>query len=329
MGKILSIVVPAYNVENYIDKCLASFEDLSVLNDVEILVVNDGSTDKTVEHVQKFCDKYPDSYRLFTKENGGHGSTINYAIQKATGKYFKVVDGDDWVDKALLPEFIKLLKKTKSDVISSDFRLIQDKTWKILKCRRACHNDFHYGKEWGFAEAVMEPIVTIHSMTVCTSVLKENDIKLTEKCFYEDQEFIMFPIPYCSSIYFSDLALYQYRIGREGQSVDMKKMIKQHDQHMRIMNSLFDYYDAHSDLPTYKQNYLARGIAEAVDDEYQIYLAMGNTPEAKQGIIEFDQRLMHEQPDIYMACQRKTVWFLRKSRFKLFMLGTIAYKILK
>ena len=128
MEKLLTIVVPAYNVEKYIKNCLDSFIDLSVLRSLEILIVDDGSTDSTASLAHTYEQKYPYSFKVLSKENGGHGSTINYAIPRATGKYFKVVDGDDWLDKSLLPQFVQLLKHTHSDVIS---------TWWMIGQRRS------------------------------------------------------------------------------------------------------------------------------------------------------------------------------------------------
>ena len=170
MEKLLTIVVPAYNVEKYIKNCLDSFIDLSVLRSLEILIVDDGSTDSTASLAHTYEQKYPYSFKVLSKENGGHGSTINYAIPRATGKYFKVVDGDDWLDKSLLPQFVQLLKPTHSDVISNDFNLVDDRTKKVTKRSKAVSNSYHYNREWGIAEAVMDPLITIHSMTIRTDV---------------------------------------------------------------------------------------------------------------------------------------------------------------
>lgn len=326
MEKLLTIVVPAYNVEKYIKTCLDSFTDISVLRSMEILVVDDGSTDSTAEIAKSYERKYPDSFKVLSKENGGHGSTINYAIPRATGKYFKVVDGDDWVDKKLLPEFINMLKHTHSDVISNDFNLIDDRTKKVTKRRKAVANSYHYNREWGFAEAVMDPLVTIHSMTVRTDVLQKNEIRVDEHCFYEDQEFILYPIPYCTSITFSPLALYQYRLGRSGQSVDIKMMIKRHDQHLRVLNALFDYNNVHGNLQTYKKKYLERGIAEAVDDEYQIFLAKGNDRANVEQMKKFDEMLREKHPGVYDACDKKKIWAIRKTDYKLFPLMAWFYE---
>ena len=329
MGKILSVVIPSYNVEKYIEKCLDSFVELSVLRDIEILIVNDGSTDKTVELASRYERRYPDSFRVLSKENGGHGSTINYAIPQARGKYFKVVDGDDWVDKTLLPDFVRMLKHTDSDMISNDFNLVKDGSGKVMSRRKAVNNKYHYNGVWGFAEAIMDPIVTIHSLTVKTEILKKNSIKLDEHCFYEDQEYIMYPVPYCTSISFSAIALYQYRLGRNGQSVDINMMVNRQDQHMRVLNSLFMYYASFHDLPLYKKQYFERGIAEAVDDEYRIYLAKGSSKENRRMVKKFDLELREKYPGIYNACSRKSVRLLRKSNFRLFGLACLVYKIVR
>lgn len=329
MSKILSVVVPAYNVEKYIEKCLNSFINTEVLRDIEVLVINDGSTDRTAESAKRFCVKYPSSFTLINKENGGHGSGINCGIEHATGKYFKVVDGDDGVETVNLPAFIRTLKKTDADVVASNYYCVQDKTEKILEKRYACANQFHYEKEWGFAEAVAEPIIKIHSLTVKTSILKEHNIRVDEHVFYEDAEYILYPIPFCKNVYYDPTFVYMYRLGRSGQSVDIQSMIKRRHEHMAVLESLFQYYEEHQFMQQYKRKYLERGIALSVQNQYQIYLAMGNTPEVKKELIEFDQKLMEQYPGIYQAVTKKSIWAIRHSNYRLFGLGAFVYKLIK
>lgn len=329
MEKLLTIVVPAYNVEKYIKTCLESFVDIKVLRKMEILIVDDGSTDSTAAIAGAYERRYPDSFKVLSKVNGGHGSTINYAIPIARGKYFKVVDGDDWVDKKYLPEFISLLEHTHSDIISNDFNMIDDKTKRIMKRRKAVSHSYHYNREWGFAEAVMDPLVTIHSMTIRTDVLKKNEIRVDEKCFYEDQEYILYPIPYCTSITFSPIPLYQYRLGRSGQSVDIKMMIKRHDQHLRVLNSLLNYNDIHNNMQVYKKMYLEKGIAEATDNEYQIFLAKGSSKKNIEELEMFDRKLREEYPGVYEACERKSIWLIRKTNYRIFPFAAWIYSKLR
>ena len=145
MEKILSIVIPAYNVEKYLERCLASFEVTEILDQIEVLVINDGSKDQTAAIAQRYCDRYPDSYFLYNKENGGHGSGINYGIRYARGKYFKVVDGDDWLNTEELPAFVELLAQVDTDVVAADFLCVQDGTEQTLSEKHATSSREQYG----------------------------------------------------------------------------------------------------------------------------------------------------------------------------------------
>lgn len=126
--KILTVVAPAYNVEKYIRKCLDSLLIAEVLSDLEVLIIDDGGTDHTLEIAETYVKRAPDTFKVITKENGGHGSVINCGIQEATGKYFKVVDGDDWVDKRNFKKLISILKHTNTDIVASNYCWVFEKT---------------------------------------------------------------------------------------------------------------------------------------------------------------------------------------------------------
>lgn len=329
MEKTLTIVIPSYNVEKYIERCLDSFLNIEVLKELEILVINDGSTDQTQAIVQRYCNKYPSSIQLINKENGGHGSGINVGIEHATGKYFKVVDGDDWVDIDNLAAFVHKLRKLNVDMVASDYSIVQDKSFKVLERRRVCKNTFHYGKEWGFAEAENEGIIPLHAMTLNTKILKEHKIRVDEHVFYEDAEYMLYPIPYCKNVYFDSNNIYMYRMGRSGQSVDIQSMIKRKADHDKVLSSLFHYYEEHEFIQQYKRKYLERGIASIVENEFQIFLAMGNKEEVREEMMNFDQELLRKYPGIYTAVTKKSIWAIRHSDYKLFPFGTWVYSVLR
>ena len=121
MNKIVSISIAAYNVENFLDETLSSLFCPDVLDDIEVFIVNDGSKDATADIARKYVEKCPTSFFLIDKNNGGYGSTINASVLKATGKYFRLLDGDDWFDKTELIKYISALKKTDSDLVITDF----------------------------------------------------------------------------------------------------------------------------------------------------------------------------------------------------------------
>ena len=127
--KRLSFVIPAYNSEAYLEKCLSSMLEPSVLEDLEIIVVNDGSTDATEKIALDFCGRYPGTVRLITQKNLGHGGALNTGCAAAQGKYLKVVDADDWVERKSLPALIKALETCDSDVVLTHNRTVNIPTW--------------------------------------------------------------------------------------------------------------------------------------------------------------------------------------------------------
>ena len=107
--KILSIAIPCYNSEAYMEKCIESL--LVGGEDVEILVVNDGSSDRTAEIADAYAEKYPTIVKAIHQENGGHGEAVNAGIRNATGLYFKVVDSDEWVNEEAYHQILKTLEE--------------------------------------------------------------------------------------------------------------------------------------------------------------------------------------------------------------------------
>ena len=121
MDKILTISVAAYNSEGWLTRCLDSFVIDEVMDKLEVIIVNDGSTDGTHDIASEYCSRYPDVFRLIDKKNSGHGSTINTSLKAATGKYYKLVDSDDWVEKAGLIKLVHALEKTDADLVLNPF----------------------------------------------------------------------------------------------------------------------------------------------------------------------------------------------------------------
>ena len=124
--KVLSIVIPAYNAEKYLSRCLDSFINIKNLNDLEVLIVNDGSKDNTENIAKEYCEKYPDSIRLINKENGNVGSVYNESIKHCTAKYYKELDADDWVDSDGLEKLIDYLKNSDVDIVLNDYDIVDE-----------------------------------------------------------------------------------------------------------------------------------------------------------------------------------------------------------
>ena len=233
--KILTITIPSYNVEAYLEECLESFVNSEVMDDIEVLIVNDGSSDNTTKIAQRYVDKYENTFRLINKENGGHGSTINTGIREAKGKYFKVVDGDDWVDTRSFIRLVKVLKESDADIVASNYTWINHTTRLPEKRQEYPFEKIEYNKLYKFEEIVGKTIIDMHATTVKTELFRMADEQIDEHTFYVDVEFIAFPIPYVRTVYFIEEPVYQYRLGLPGQSMSIQKMQKNLKNHLRVL----------------------------------------------------------------------------------------------
>ena len=122
--KILSVSIASYNVEKFLDQTLESCLVPEIMDRLEVIIVNDGSKDGTADVAKKYTEKWPDTFILVDKKNGGYGSTVNVGIKTATGKYFRLLDGDDWFDKDGLREFIGILEQAQEDMVIARFRRV-------------------------------------------------------------------------------------------------------------------------------------------------------------------------------------------------------------
>lgn len=231
MSKMLTIVIPCYNVEAYLDKGLRTLGEEQFNELLEVLIIDDGSKDRTAEIAKSYVVRFPKIFRLIQKRNGGHGSVINRGIEEAKGKYFRVLDGDDWVNSFELNELLTRMKERNED-------LLVDKRCEVhMKTNRKNHIPLPESvkpyQTYTFAEVCTRPDVSryfiIHNFSVKTSLLQQNHVRVTEGVFYEDSEYVMKATGICRSIYFFDMEIYQYLIGNVNQSVSCQNFVKRYE----------------------------------------------------------------------------------------------------
>lgn len=245
--KLLSVAIPSYNSESYMRNCIESL--LPGGEEVEIIVVNDGSKDGTAAIADEYAAKYPTIVKAVHQENGGHGEAVNAGLRNATGLYYKVVDSDDWVNKEaylkILETLAKLVKSGEMiDMLISNY--VYEKEGKarkkVMQYRSAFPKDQVF--TWDDVKFLhVGQYILMHSVIYRTQMLKDCALELPKHTFYVDNIYVYHPLPYVKKMYYMDVNFYRYFIGRGDQSVNEKVMIGRIDQQLRVNKILIDDCD--------------------------------------------------------------------------------------
>lgn len=229
MDKILSVVIPTYNMERYLGRCLGSLViDEGRMSVLEVLVVNDGSKDRSSEIAHGYEAKYPGTFRVIDKENGNYGSCVNRGLAEARGKYIKVLDADDTFDTVAFPKFIDVLSRNDVDCVLSDMKMVQEDGVVVDVC------DFNLPHD--MTELDISSIVSVadkmwmHCVCFRTEKLRSIGYHQSEGISYTDQEWIGLPVAASSSFVYNPEVLYLYLVGRLGQTIDTKVWEKNFSQ---------------------------------------------------------------------------------------------------
>lgn len=240
MEKILSVVVPTYNMEALLPRCLDSLTKDCVPSSVEVIVVNDGSKDGSLRVASEYKKLRPDLLTIIDKENGNYGSCINVALKQARGKYVKVLDADDWFSTE---EFIVLhdeLKKTDADVVITPFQEVIDgkkgKEWKLL----SKYKDMELDADVFFSEHFFF-LLPMHMVTYRVELLKRIAYTQTEGISYTDSEWVFKPMFHVKNVKTINADVYRYLLGRAGQTMDPKIIIKSLNQELIVLTSQLSY----------------------------------------------------------------------------------------
>ena len=240
--KYISFVVPCYNSEEYMEKCIKSL--LIGKDDIEIIIIDDGSKDNTGKIADKYQKRYPNIVKAIHQENGGHGEGINVGLKHATGKYFKVVDSDDWLDEDAYKKLLKEIKHIDTDLVVCNYvyTYTDGRSDQVISFanvydegRVLTWDDIHKFK--------LTQYPSLHSMMYKKSVLDKSNIDLPKHVFYEDNLFIYLPLVNTKTIYYLDLDLYRYYIGRADQSVQESQMIKRSSHQVLVSERVCTAYD--------------------------------------------------------------------------------------
>lgn len=310
-NKILTVSIAAYNVAKTLKETLDPFLECGVLSDLDIIIVNDGSGDETDSIANEYVEKFPETFRLINKENGGWGSTLNSGIENAKGKYFRQLDGDDYYEPQNMYSYIEFLKQTEVDLVVAPYIEYNDLTKEIMAevdCNPGCEKK----KSFLLAEI---PTFTpfMHSMAIKTELLKDN-VKITEHCFYTDTEFVLKSCNMVRTVAFFDKYIYCYRRATSGQSMSLSGFEKHYKDNIRVISVLLDYMNEYVKEDAVLNIY-NKLLYDTCFFQYMIMLYIKPTREHKKDLIQYDKLLKDKKPEFYKKINLGTIQKLRKTKF--------------
>ncbi len=281
--KLLSVAIPCYNSAAYMKRAIETL--LTGGNDMEIIIVDDGSVDDTAKIADKYAAKYPEIIKVIHQENGGHGEAVNTGLCHAKGLYFKVVDSDDWVNEAALRKVLEKLRELVEDGQSLDLMIanyVYEKPsinkHKVMDYKTALPQDriFTWNDIIFFKQSQH---IIMHAAMYRTKLLKDCGLKLPKHTFYVDNIFVYHPLPYVKTMYYLDVNLYRYFIGRDDQSVNEKNMIKRIDQQIYITKIMINDTDVILIKNKKLRNYMIKYLCMMMTVS-SVYLIKENTEES-------------------------------------------------
>lgn len=332
--KLLSIVVPSYNSQDYLNKAIESVTDLNDAR-IELLVVDDGSKDETFAVAKQYQAQFPNIVVAIHQENKGHGGAVNAGLQHATGKYFKVLDSDDWLNEEALKRVMDTLTEFENnqqtvEVLFTNYVYEQEgaEAKKVVRYRYIFPENkiFQWGDTRPFPTG---KYIMMHSIIYQTQALKASGLQLPEHTFYVDNLFVYVPLTKMTTMYYLNVDFYRYFIGRDDQSINEKVMMKRIDQQIKVNKVLIDSYDFSHQLHPFQERYLLKHL-EIVTNISSALLNRIGTDDAFEKRQELWRYLRENNPRAFKKLRLGLFGFLTTFKTKIgIKLSNQLYKLIR
>ncbi|MDR2106208.1 MAG: glycosyltransferase family 2 protein [Coriobacteriales bacterium] len=304
--RLITFAVPCYNAAAYMDRCIESILDgaRNFLDRIEIIIVNDGSNaDDTAAKADEWQARHPAVIRAIHQENGGHGEAVNTGLRYATGRYFKVVDADDWLDEEALTLVLvrlKWLAASNLDLLITNY--VYEKVDEGKRTAIRYSGVLPEGRIFGWGDVgTFKPQqnLLMHAVIYRTELLRDIGLKLPKHTFYVDNIFVYIPLPATKSLFFLDIDLYRYYIGREGQSVNEATMIQRVDQQLRVTRIMIDAFHLREDVQNVRlRKYMVHYITMMMT-VCSIFLRLSDLEDAEEQRRAIWAYLKEKDPTLY------------------------------
>ena len=304
MSKILTIVIPTYNMERYLERCLSSLiTSQELMSLFEVLVINDGSKDRSSEIAHSYQEKYPETFRVIDKENGNYGSCINRGLKEAEGKYIKTLDADDWFDTKNFEEFLKALTLLDVDCVISDMQKVDDHGNLIEEVRYSLPTKHEFSLSYMIKHCICE-FLWMHCVAYRTENLRAIHYHQSEGMSYTDQEWLYLPMTTCKSICYLPKVVYKYLVGRDGQTMDpavFKKSFRQEIKGTMIMATELSH-QKNTDNDVFE--YLKRRVFARCNKDYGMFFLEFQMDTCYDEMVELDGLLHTHALSVYEELEK-------------------------
>lgn len=319
--KLLTFVVPCYNSEAYLHKCIESL--LPARKDCEIIIIDDGSTDRTGEIADGYAEAAPDCVRVIHQPNGGHGAGINNGLAASQGIYFKVIDSDDWADSDALNRVVETLRRLETQggvdllVCNYVYEHTDNGDRQVIRFGNALPEGRILSWEDTHRFRITQQL-SLHSCIYRTEVVRKSGVRLPEHVFYEDNLFVYVPLAYVQRLYYLNADFYRYTIGRQGQSVAKEGLMRHSGDQRTVTLAVFAAYDEKAirrenpKLGRYLHHSMSFLMMLAV-----LFTRIRNTPEADAQVRDFWNQIV----EIDLKRGKRMKYFSRAGVFLLSLPG--------
>lgn len=300
--RILTIIVPAYNMERCLADNLKTYVSPMLTGKISVIVLDNSSSDNTLAIARSFEDRYPDVFRVITKENNGYGSSVNMGMTLADGKYFKVIDADDFADTAALVQFVNHLNGCEADVVQTPYNLIDIKTGDRKK--------IPLSPPFETTDKIsciinQSPFPSLHTTTLRTDFVKDHPFSLLENAYYVDEELALYPFFWAKTVCSFDDSVYCYVVNNDAQSTSVKNKVKNREHRERIVKRMMDSLSS-SDFTNDNYEFCSRRVARSVGDHFTtLYVLNSDKKNGRREAKMLSDYLKEHHPHFYQATKKK------------------------
>ena len=298
MEKILTVVIPTYNMEAYLAKCLDSLIVPEKMEILDVVIVNDGSKDTSLQIARDYEQRYPDTFRAIDKPNGNYGSCINRGLAEARGRYFKVLDADDSFCTEHFADFLDFLQNSTADLVMSAFAIHHEDKGSV----EPITYNLPVGVQFSFDEFARRnvPYMWMHGVTHLTDKLRRIHYQQQEGISYTDKEFVFLPVAVSQWVAYFPQVVYQYVMGREGQTVDRAVWKRNYWMEVKAVRKLVELYEQHKgQLSEAGLLFLRLQLKLYLRSIYHAYLKRFRGEMPIQELVDFDTWLHDLSPEGY------------------------------